>query len=115
MKLPVSSLGAVITAWMDKELVPKAVGWQKALTIVAGIGIANNAANIVAQYLPAMQMLGYADCDGFIDIDKLHVAFKAAFEKTGKLQLPGGIILSAADVDSMVSVARAFATGATNE
>lgn len=111
MKLPISNLGPVITAWIDKELVPKAVGWQKALTIVAGIGIANNTSNLIAQYLPTMQMLGFADAEGFLDIDKLYAAFKTAFEKTGKLQLPGGIILSVADVDSMLAIARAYATG----
>ena len=110
MKLPVANLGAVVAAWMDKELIPKAVGWQKVVTVMAGVGIANNAAGVIQQYLPAMQMLGFADEAGNILVEPLLVAARTAFEKTGKVPLPGGIIVGIEDVESIVETAKQFAS-----
>lgn len=113
MKLPIANSGAVIAQWMDQELVPKAVGWQKVVTVMAGVGIANNATNMLAQYLPAMQVLGFADGEGNLDIDALHLAAKEAFSKTGKIALPGGIIVGADDVESVIAIAKKYATDNT--
>jgi hypothetical protein len=113
MKLPLANLGAVVAKWMDEELVPKATGWQKVVTVMAGVGIANNAADRVKQFLPAMVMLGFADNDGNIDIEALHFAAKHAFEKTGKIALPGGIIVGEDDVESIIAIARKFASDNT--
>lgn len=109
MMLPVANVGAVVAQWMDEELVPKAVGWQKAITVMAGIGITNHAHKMVEQYLPAMRLLGFADEEGNIDLDALHAAAKEAFSKTGKLSLPGGIIIGVDDVESMFAVAKKYA------
>lgn len=113
MKLPIANLGAVIAQWIDEELVSKAEGWQKAVTIMAGIGIASNAKNLIGQYIPGMKLLGFADDADNLNLDALHAAAKEAFAKTGKLPLPGGIIVGPDDVESIVAVARKYAVNET--
>lgn len=108
MALHVNNLGAVISQWIDEELLSKATGWQKALTIMAGIGITNNLTNIVSSYLPVLQVLGYADSNGNLNLDAIADAAKVAFTKTGKLPLPLGIIVDVSDVNSLVELARKF-------
>ena len=107
--LPAANLGAVIAQWIEEELLPKAAGWQKVATVMAGTGIAANAERTLQQYLPTLQMLGFATSDGGINIDAVQAAAKSAFEKTGKVPLLGGVIVGAEDVDSIIAIARKFA------
>lgn len=109
MVLPVANLGAVVAQWIEAELLPKATGWQKVATIMAGVGVANNAAVYLQQYIPTMQVLGFADAEGNINIDSVHAAAKAAFKEVGKVVLPGGVIIDADDVESMFGIAKKYA------
>ena len=114
MKLPLANLGSAVAAWLDKELVPKSSGWQQVLTIVAGIGLANNVSTKIQQYIPMMEILGFMDSNGNIDIDALHSAAKEAFSKTGRIKVLG-ILIGPDDVESMMTVARRYAVESPSE
>lgn len=107
MKLPIANLGAAVADWMDKELVPKASGWQQLLTIVAGVGISNNAVSRIQQYIPLLEVLGFIDENKNIDLALLNKAAKEAFAKTGKIRVLG-IVIGPEDVDSMMTIAKKF-------
>lgn len=111
MSLPIQNLGAVVADWIDHELLPKATGWQKVATVMLSMGLVNNMTNIIAQYLPVLQMLGYADSDGNLLLDAILVAAKEAFSKTGKLPLPLGIVVDASDVETFITIARRYESG----
>ena len=108
MKLPLANLGSAVAAWLDKELVPKSSGWQQMVTIVAGIGLANNVSSKIQQYIPMLEILGFADSNGNFDIDAIHAAAKEAFSKTGRIKVLG-ILIGPDDVESMMAVARRYA------
>ena len=109
MKLPLANLGPAVAAWLDKELVPKSSGWQQVVTIAAGIGLANNVSSKIQQYIPMLEMLGFMDSEGNIDVDAIHVAAREAFAKTGRIKVLG-VLIGPDDVESMVEIAKRFST-----
>lgn len=107
MKLPVARIGAVIAQWIDTELLPKAVGWQKVATIMVALGIVRRADSFLVPYMPLLIALGYADTDNNIDIDAVYDAAKEAFSKTGKITIAGGVIIGPDDIDQLLAIAKA--------
>ena len=100
-------MGAILSAYIDQYVIPKATGMQKVGAIIAGAALSKEAPNIAMRYYDVMEMLGFA-CNHMIDVDKAHEYAKLAFDKVGKVQF-AGLILDSSDVDAIAEIAERYA------
>lgn len=108
MILPIDKAGEALAAWVDAELVTKASGLQKLMTVMATISIAQRGEAVVSEYAAILNMLGITDKSGGIDIDAARELAIQAFERTGKITA-FGIILGPEDVESIYEIAKKYA------
>lgn len=107
MRMQPDRIGQAIAAYVDAELVSKAVGIQKLALAFAGAGLARQGAALVERYADSLRMIGIVGEDGTIDVDLARDLALEAFEKAGRVHL-AGFGFSGADVAIAYEIAKKF-------
>lgn len=108
MKMSLGNIPALIGAYVEQEVVPKANGLQKVMSYLAVPVIGAQAQQMFTQYKPALSALGALTDDGMIDLDVLYPRLKDAVHKAGKVPVMG-IIFDESDVDKLNAIAQQYA------
>ena len=108
MRMQPDRIGQAIAAYVDAELVSKAVGLQKLALAFAGAGLARQGAALAERYADSLRMIGVVDEDGAIDLDLARDLALEAFERAGRVQALG-FGFSGADVAIAYEIAKKFA------
>ena len=95
-----------ITRYLDNEIIPNVVGWQK-WVVGAGLGVGlSKSTNVFNAYKdhPMVKSLELVDSNDLIDIDLLHKEFSKQAEKgaiTFDMPFVGPLTLNRDDVDKL--------------
>lgn len=107
MRLPAASIGDVIIAYIDEELMPKATKAQKFTTTFMGVALAKQATSILDANIETCKFIGIVNDDG-IDIELVRDLALEAFEKAGKVEI-FGVVFNKEDVPVLYDIAKRFA------
>lgn len=110
MKMSPTDIPALIGAFVDQEVAPKASGLQKFMAY-AGVFVAQARTGQMLQDPKVREMLaqsGAMDESGMLDVEYLHNMAKFAMEKTGTVMI-GGLVLDAGDVEKVYALSKTFA------
>lgn len=110
MKMSPGDVPALIGAYVDQEVAPKASGLQK-FGAYAGVFVVQNRAAHLLQDPKIKTMLassGALDEAGLLDVDYLHNMAKFAMSKAGTVTV-AGLILDTGDVEALYKLAQNFA------
>lgn len=111
MKMSPGDVPALLGAYVDQEVAPKASGLQK-FGAYAGVFVVQNRAAHLLQDPKIKKLLassGALDEAGLLDVDYLHNMAKFAMNKAGGTVTVAGLILDGNDVESLYKLAQSFA------
>ena len=107
MRMQPDRIGQAIAAYVDAELVSKAVGLQKLALAFAGAGLARQGAALAERYADSLRMIGVMDEAGTIDIELARDLALEAFDKAGRVHVMG-FGFNGADVAIAYEIAKKF-------
>lgn len=105
--LPISKTSEIVAVYIDQELIPKAVGFQKIGILIIGTALAKKFPEVLMQYGETLRMIGLMVEDEYIDLDAVYALAKDAFERTGKVSA-AGIIFSVDDIEKLYTISKKF-------
>lgn len=109
MFLPMDKVGDVLATYIDQEIIPQSLGFQKLVAAMVGITLVKNTEATIGQYKDFLRMLDILDEKDRIDIDAARALARASFQKTGAVTALG-VTFNEDDVDSLYALAKKHAT-----
>lgn len=109
MFLPMDKVGDVLATYIDQEIIPQSLGFQKLVAAMVGITVVKNTEATIGQYKDFLRMLNILDEKDRIDIDAARALARASFQKTGAVTALG-VTFNEDDVDSLYALAKKHAT-----
>lgn len=109
MFLPMDKVGDVLATYIDQEIVPQSLGFQKLIAAMVGITVVKNTEATIGQYKEFMRMLDILDDKDRIDIDAARALARASFGKTGSITALG-VTFNEDDVDTLYALAKKHAS-----
>lgn len=110
MKMSPTDIPALVGAFVDQEIAPKASGLQKFMAYAGVFAVQAKAGQIMQHpgFRGMLEQSGALDDAGMIDVDYLHNMAKFAMEKAGTVNV-AGLVLNTDDVETLYALAKSFA------